>query len=267
MLLSHWWSFFLIFFSSGVLHVPTDRCNNGLFPEGLRQEFSLQMCHPVRWCAEHWIWNIDLTRKGLTLIWFFLCACVFTGCMLNEENFSVRCPEHKVNTPAEQPPGVPVVPWKLKRAASHWYSQQHLKPASCRFTLPFLTHCSVFLLVSGRTNRWQAGSTRDDECRACGRYKFEVKIKHLTSSHWFSLVNVFFHRKWNHAHLLNVLNLKMCCFVGARGVKMRFVADMWRELSKIHKIVDGSFVVFLPDESTDLLRVWHVLPYFTAAVL
>lgn len=34
------------------------------------------------------------------------------------------------------------------------------------------------------------------------------------------------------------------------------------------KIIDGTFVVFfLPDGSTDLLRVRHVLPYFTAAVL
>lgn len=39
--------------------------------------------------------------------------CVLSGCVLNEENFSVRCPEHKVNTwEAKQPPGVPVAPWK-----------------------------------------------------------------------------------------------------------------------------------------------------------
>lgn len=31
--------------SSVMFKMPTHRCNNGLFPEGLSQKLSLQMCH------------------------------------------------------------------------------------------------------------------------------------------------------------------------------------------------------------------------------
>lgn len=38
---------------SGVFSVPTNRCNNGLFSEGLSQKLSLQMCHSVRYSMKH----------------------------------------------------------------------------------------------------------------------------------------------------------------------------------------------------------------------
>lgn len=38
-----------VLLSSGVFSVPTNGCNNGMFPEGLSPELSLQMYHSVRY--------------------------------------------------------------------------------------------------------------------------------------------------------------------------------------------------------------------------
>lgn len=153
---------------SDLFSVPTNGCNNGMFPEGLSPKLSLQMCHSVRYnmnglsaikgsirncyhpedfiltavtsslsspvwtlamfkeleslvwegCRSHSAWNDESLRIFFVCfrLWFsglkttavtltqilkslkkvLFCVC-FSGCVLNEDNFSIRCSEHKVN--------------------------------------------------------------------------------------------------------------------------------------------------------------------------
>lgn len=67
-----------------------------MFPEGLRAQLSLQMCHSVRWDHEIRLTDGSQRPTNKRMKWHKY-SDVFSDCVLNEENFSLRCPEHKVS--------------------------------------------------------------------------------------------------------------------------------------------------------------------------